>query len=239
MPNYYTIRSTGTSTCTATSSTTIFRCCDDFGGGGPCTCLLACVQQKHRQEHREFHGRRPCFRRNSLRHLRQLHPLDHVRPQLVHLDCLGQMGLRHQQERCYQLGTGPDYRHLVVGIGLMVLGQDTVANQVGLLAVGSRMVGCLLRQLVRVDRVGSHRWQVGRKSHTEGLLEVGHSRSLARMARRLGDMAIDRRMEVDLVHLGHTEGQVGLGRTREYQDAVVGYHMSLEGGTVDCSMGRS
>src|ERR1700760_4018723 len=97
----------------------------------------------------------------------------------------------------------------------------------------------LLRQLERVDRVGSHRWKVGRKSHIEGLVEVARSRHLARMARQLEGMAIDRHREVDLVHLGHTEGQAGPGGSGECEDVVVGYHMSLEAGIAGCSMGRS
>jgi len=52
-------------------------------------------------------------------------------------------------------------------------------------------------------------------------------------------MAIDRRMEVDLAHLGHTEGQVGLGHTRQSQEAVVDCHRRPEGGIVGCCMGRS
>jgi hypothetical protein len=42
-----------------------------------------------------------------------------------------------------------------------------------------------------------------------------------------------------LEHLGHTEGQVGLGRTRQRQDAVVDCHRRPEGGIVGCCMGRS
>jgi len=66
----------------------------------------------------------------------------------------------------------------------MVLGQDTAENQVGLLVVGSRMVGWFLRQVVTFDRVGSHHWQAGHKSHIEGPVEVGHKGSLARMAKQ-------------------------------------------------------
>src|ERR1700761_4793067 len=69
---------------------------------------------------------------------------------------------------------------------LLVAAVTDVSNHIyGYLIVAKlTMVGWFLLQVERFDRVGSHRWPAGHKSHIEGPVEVGHKGSLARTAKQ-------------------------------------------------------